>query len=193
MRDVANHLPGARRALHVPGARRALYAVLGAAVLVTGAGCSDSQFVDPPTTKENPVHDGMTVEEPRTSMDATLAEVRVVAEETLGPDGWEQSPASGGVTACDVGLYRYNAPQIGMTTVMNDDQWWQAWPRIREIIERHGYTDGSEIPMEGSAYHLLRIRNERGDKITIANVEGSGFTYGGQTACYPRGAGDQPG
>ncbi|GLB63575.1 hypothetical protein NCCP2495_14540 [Dietzia sp. NCCP-2495] len=166
--------------------RRVLAAALGAGVLAVAAGCTDSQIVeDPTTTEEHPVTDAMTIDDPRRELDATLEEVRAVAEETLGADGWQQNPSSGAVTACDVDLYVYNAPQMSVTTVMDDDQWGQAWPRIREIIEGHGYTDGSEVPMEGSAHHVLRIANERGDTITIANVEGAGFTYGGQTACYP--------
>lgn len=171
--------------------RRALAAVLGAGVLTVGAGCTDSQSVDAPTTtEEHPVNDAMTIDEPRRDLDATLDEVRVVVEQTLGPDGWQQNPSSGAVTACDVDLYVYNAPQMSVTTVMDNDQWSQAWPRIREIVEGHGYLDGSEVPMSGSAHHVLRISNERGDAVTIANVEGTGFTYGGQTACYPAASGD---
>lgn len=68
----------------------------------------------------------VTVDEPRAAMDATLAEVRDVAEETLGPDGWEQTPSTGGVTACAVDLYVYNAAQVGTITVMYPDKWEQA-------------------------------------------------------------------
>lgn len=171
--------------------RRVLAAALGAGVLAVAAGCTDSQTVDDPTTtEEQPVNDAVTIDEPRRDLDATLEEVRVVVEQTLGPDGWQQNPSSGAVTACDVDLYVYNAPQMSVSTVMDADQWGQAWPRIREIVEGHGYTDGSEVPMSGSAHHVLRISNERGDAVTIANVEGAGFTYGGQTACYPAASGD---
>lgn len=171
--------------------RRALAAALGAGVLAVAAGCTDSQTVDDPTTtEEQPVNDALTIDEPRRDLDATLEEVRVVVEQTLGPDGWQQNPSSGAVTACDVDLYVYNAPQMSVTTVMDADQWGRAWPRIREIVEAHGYTDGSEVPMSGSAHHMLRIANERGDTVSIANVEGAGFTYGGQTACHPAASGD---
>lgn len=171
--------------------RRVLAAALGAGVLAVAAGCTDSQTVDDPTTtEEQPVNDAVTIDEPRRDLDATLEEVRVVVEQTLGPDGWQQNPSSGAVTACDVDLYVYNAPQMSVSTVMDADQWGQAWPRIREIVEGHGYTDGSEVPMSGSAHHVLRIANERGDTVSIANVEGAGFTYGGQTACYPAAGGD---
>lgn len=171
--------------------RRVLAAALGAGVLAVAAGCTDSQTVDDPTTtEEQPVNDAVTIDEPRRDLDATLEEVRVVVEHTLGPDGWQQNPSSGAVTACDVDLYVYNAPQLSVTTEMDADQWGRAWPRIREIVEGHGYTDGSEVPMSGSAHHVLRIANERGDTVSIANVEGAGFTYGGQTACYPAAGGD---
>jgi len=171
--------------------RRVLAAALGAGVLAVAAGCTDSKTVDAPTTtEEQPVNDAMTIDEPRRALDATLEEVRMVVEQTLGPDGWQQNPSSGAVTACDVDLYVYNAPQMSVTTVMDADQWGRAWPRIREIVEGHGYTDGSEVPMSGSAHHVLRIANERGDTVSIANVEGAGFTYGGQTACYPAAGGD---
>ena len=173
-------------ALRHAALRRALAAALGAGVLAVAAGCTDSKTVDAPTTtEEQPVNDAMTIDEPRRALDATLEEVRMVVEQTLGPDGWQQNPSSGAVTACDVDLYVYNAPQMSVTTVMDAD-----WPRIREIVEGHGYTDGSEVPMSGSAHHVLRIANERGDTVSIANVEGAGFTYGGQTACYPAAGGD---
>lgn len=136
-------------------------------------------------------HTEITIDEPRAHMDATLAEVRPIVEATLGTEGWEPSAASGGTTSCGSNTWVYTAPQMGSASVMTSDQWWSTWPRIREVIERHGYTQGSEVPTDGSSYHLLRIRNDRGDAIRIANVPGGGFTYGGRTACYPKSPAEQ--
>lgn len=160
-------------------------------MLATAPACTENQQAANQILEEPTVNHSISISEPRAEMDATLAEVRPIVEETLGADGWRQNETTGGITACDVDLYVYNAPQMLTTKIMTHDQWWQTWPRIREVIERHGYTDGAEIPMEGSEFHLLSISNDRGDEITVSNIADGGFSYGGTTACYPESSADR--